>query len=185
MNSTLPRTMTIDEFEQFAALPANHSRRLEFIHGEPVEVAPNDIAAMIGVKIVVMIGSFVWSNHLGFVTGEQGGYRVGEHDLIPDCAFVSKARRANPQGETYARVVPDLIVEVKSPTDTYVGLVSKISLYLLADVRMAWLVLPDKRRIEVFTQDGSQSYGLGEQIAGGDVLPGFVVSVADIFGDLP
>jgi Uma2 family endonuclease len=184
MDRSLPRTTTIDEFEQFALLPANRDKRLEFIHGELVEVVSNDIAAMIGAKIVVLIGSFVWSNQLGFVTGEQGGYRIGEHDLIPDCAFVSKARRAGPQGETYARVVPDLIVEVKSPSDTYVGLVSKISLYLQADVRLAWLVLPDKRRVEVFTQDGSQSYGLGEQITGGDVLPGFVAIVSDIFSDL-
>lgn len=183
MDSPAHRIMTIDEFEQTAMLPANRDRRLEFIHGEVVEVVSNDVSSMIASIILAGITTFVRANRLGYVTDAQGGYRIGDHDLIPDCAFVSKARRDRPQGEAYASVVPDLVVEVKSPTDSYAGLVSKISLYLQAEVRMVWLALPDRRRIEVFTPDGSQSYGEGERISGGAVLPGFEIAVSDMFSD--
>lgn len=102
--------MTRDEFEVFALLPENRGRHLELVNGEIIEMVSSDVSAVVGATLIVLIGAFVRQNRLGYVTGKQGGYRIGENNLIPDLAFVSKQRRERPQGETYATVVPELVV---------------------------------------------------------------------------
>lgn len=47
-----------------------------------------------------------------------------------------------------------------------------------------WLVLPDKRRIDVFTEDGPTSYTESDRISGGHVLPGLMLGVRDVFSQL-
>lgn len=179
------RPLTRPEFEQFADLPENRERRLEFIRGEVVEVVSYDIAGIVGMALAGPLQVYVRTNRLGFVTGSENGYRIGDDNLIPDYAFVSKDKQHRPKGETYASVVPDLVIEVKSKTDSYAALVAKVGLYLGAGVRLVWLVLPEKRRVEAFTANGVALYTAdADTLDGAEVLPGFTIPVQDLFLDV-
>ena len=80
-------------------------------------------------------------------------------------------------------LAPDLAVEVLSPSDRMADAMSKITMYLQAGVRLVWLVDPASLTVTVFRQDAApKSFGAGESLDGGDVLPGFSVPVAEIFG---
>jgi Uma2 family endonuclease len=57
--------------------------------------------------------------------------------------------------------------------------------YLTAGVKQVWVVLPEKRRLDVYTQDDHQSFGIGDIVAGGDVLPKFTLNIAALFTKLP
>lgn len=140
-------TLTREVFEQFAALPENQHRRLEFINGEMVERVSNEVPGHLTAMLSGFVTVYVSQYNLGYMTSAETGFRIGANDHIPDLAFIAANQRPYPLGETWITVVPDLVLEVKPPTDTYIGLVRKAADYVAAGVRMVWVVLPDGARL--------------------------------------
>ena len=76
-------------------------------------------------------------------------------------------------------VAPALVVEVISPEDRDGEVSAKIADYLEAGVRMLWVVYPERRQVHVY-QPGKRVEFVqdGEELTGGDVLPGFRCDLA-------
>jgi Uma2 family endonuclease len=176
--------LTRDAFERMAALPQHRDRRLEFIDGAVIDMVSSDVSSRLALRLGGIIDAYATAHTLGYVTGADGGYRIGADDMIPDCAFVSRQRREKPLGEAYATVVPDLVVEVKSPSDTHTALVAKALKYLEAGVSMVLVVLPERRRVEAFTADDIATYGVGDMVDLNVVLPGLTVALDALFAGL-
>ena len=143
-----------------------------------------DIAGWIG----SLIRQHVRPLRLGVVTGADGAFflaRDPDTVLVPDVAFVRWERlpgRERPRG--YCPVPPDLAVEVRSPTDRPGEIARKLDLYRRAGVPLVWWVDPMRRTVAVY-RDGllAGEFGEGDELDGGDVLPGFRVAVAEIFAE--
>lgn len=106
---------------------------------------------------------------------------------VPDVAFVSWDQiPAGPlTEEALAAVVPDLVVEVLSPSNTKAEMARKRREYFEAGVRLVWQVELPTRTVAVYTApEHSTILETTMSLDGGDVLPGFRVAVADIFADL-
>jgi Uma2 family endonuclease len=112
-----------------------------------------------------------------------------ERSRFPSVSFTTYHRwpegRPLPYRGNPVDVVPDLMVEVASPTDQADELVAKAHEYLEAGVRLVWLVYPrswvvhayeSPTAVRVFTTD--------MDLDGGAVLPGFRVPVAALFPPL-
>jgi len=103
----------------------------------------------------------------------------------PDVAFVSYQRWAKDQDLSSGNgweVVPDLAVEVISPTDLAAEVMRKVYEYLEAGVVEVWLVYPELRRVHRFNSIGGiTSVGPAGMLDGGDLLPGFELPLADLF----
>jgi Uma2 family endonuclease len=175
------RTMTAAEFEAYAALPENRDRRLELIEGEVCEVVSNDISSRLAMLIGAYITLYAEANNLGFVTGADGGFSVGDEHYMPDVAFMSANRQSGPTGLAWNPLAPDLAVEVLSPTDDLQDVRIKVTNYLSAGTTV-WLVSPAQKRIEVHAPGKPVVIARpGDTLSGGDVLPGFTLAVAAIF----
>ena len=82
----------------------------------------------------------------------------------------------------YAEVVPDLVMEVKSPSDSVRAVTDKARMWLSYGVRLAWVLYSDTRSVDVHSQDGPVSTLTGsDTLDGGDVLPQLECKVSDIF----
>lgn len=143
-------------------------------------------ASGIGIRIGNLLFPFIESSKLGLLTGADGTYVVA-HDpftvLVPDVAFVRWDRL--PDGESpekYIPVAPDLVVEVRSPTDRPGEMAEKRELYRRAGVPLIWWVNPARRTVAVY-RDGElvAELGEGDELDGEDVLPGLRLPVAKIF----
>jgi len=54
--------------------------------------------------------------------------------------------------------------------------------FFSAGTELFWIVYPDRREVEVWTDPQSHcTLGKDDQLDGGNVLPGFSVKVSDIF----
>jgi Uma2 family endonuclease len=103
----------------------------------------------------------------------------------PDVAFVSfqrwpRGRRAAPNDAW--DVVPDLAVEVVSPSNTAAAVLVKVRDYFQAGVRLVWVVYPAER--EVYAYESPTIIRVlqpGDDLDGGDVLPGFRLPLATLF----
>src|SRR5690349_21483398 len=110
--------MSLEEFEQFIALPENAERSFELVGGEIVEVVSNSESSEIGGLFVTALNNFVRPRGLGRVTPADGGYMISGEPYIPDAAFISKEKQPKRLRVAYNPVPPDLAVEVLSPSST-------------------------------------------------------------------
>jgi Uma2 family endonuclease len=102
----------------------------------------------------------------------------------PDVAFI-RADRLPPERELEdpLTVVPDLVVEVRSPGDRPSTIDRKIERYRRAGVPLVWLVRPRERTVTVFAQGQEpRVLGINDVLDGGDVLPDFRLALSDLFG---
>jgi Uma2 family endonuclease len=104
----------------------------------------------------------------------------------PDVAFISYDRwprnRVLPYRGNAADVVPDLIVEVASPTDEAEELLIKVNQYLEAGARLVWLVYPKLHILDAYEAKNKPHRFLEEdELTGGTVLPGFRVAMSTLF----
>jgi Uma2 family endonuclease len=177
--------------DDWAALPADR-RRYEIVSGQLVRLPAADLRYdSISGDFLRTIGNFVLAHSLGRVTLADTGFLVsapGEPDtvLVPAVAFV-RAERAPDEAEKarYLRVVPDLVIEIAAPGQLRPALAEKSALWLGAGARLAWVVWPNRRQVEVSSVvDGAPStrtLSAHETLDGGELLPGFSVSIQHVF----
>ena len=123
---------------------------------------------------------------MGSGVGANTGFflsREPETVVAPDAAVV-RADRLPPRSERtgYLDLVPDLVVEVVSPSDSQPEIDAKVGLYLAAGARLVWVAYPRPRSVRVH-RPGREPVELseGDVLDGEDVLPGFRLPVADAF----
>lgn len=161
--------------------------RWELAEGELVEMAPaGGESAEAGLRIGGLIMNHVWTNRLGRTFGSEGGFVLfpdRQTVRAPDVAFISVERLPlDARVRGFVRLAPDLVVEVMSPSDRLGDAIAKVGEYLQAGVRLVWLVRPEEQTVTAFTPDAPPAtLTAADTLAGGEVLPGFAVPVADLF----
>jgi Uma2 family endonuclease len=75
-----------------------------------------------------------------------------------------------------------VVVEVRSPSNTRQEIERKLAVYLAAGVPLVWIADTHRETITAHTPAGGMRiYEVGEDLDGGDVLPGFRVPVVEFF----
>lgn len=147
-------------------------------------------ASKIAALLIHLLLSFVIPRKLGDVTGADGTYDLTqpgatvETALIPDVAFV-QATRAPARNPGYAKLAPDLVAEVASPSQYRPEMNAKAQLYLERGVRLVWVLWPQRQEVDICRPDSPQSpvatLGIADSLNGFDILPGFACPLADLF----
>lgn len=174
--------ITVDEFE------ASHGEeRVELVDGVIVPMTPASYGpSRITGRIAIRLGMHVLPRKLGDVLSAEAGFVLfpdRETVLAPDVAFVRAGRE--PQGEAqwhFARIAPDLVVEVLSPSDRKHDMQAKVAMYQEAGVPLVWVVDPQAKTVTVFAlRQAMQKLTITDTLDGGAVLPDFQVEVAELF----
>jgi Uma2 family endonuclease len=177
------RPMTIEELEAMGA----EAERYELIRGVLREVeGMSEKHGAVGGRATAYIGGFVLQHDLGevFISDSRFVFPGNPPSwLAPDMAFVSAARLPTRDFvDVYSRRIPDLVLEVKSPSNSESDLRQKISVYLESGVRVVWLVRPDDRTVTVYRPGQPERVlGEGDVLDGEEVLPGFRLPLRDLF----
>jgi Uma2 family endonuclease len=174
--------MTPEQFDAWVMHPENVDKAYEFVAGEIVEkIVSNQRSSQIAYKIGIFIGMFILQHELGRLTGEQGGFVVGNERYIPDVGYMSYARQPIDNDDAYNPLAPDLAVEVLSPTDTAREMRIKVVSYLAAGT-VVWVVSPDDEAIEIYVPgEKVRVLGIDDVLDGGMVPPGFSIPLKELF----
>jgi Uma2 family endonuclease len=167
---------------------ARSDRICELVDGILVEKPRGSYESLLAVKIIHALCSYLESNNLGVVLGEAGMLKLLPGQVrVPDVCLIRWERipgRQLPQERIYT-LVPDLAVEVLSPGNTEAEMRRKLHEYFSAGSRLVWYIAPETRTARAYTaEDQWQDLGPGDSLSGGDVLPGFALSLDKLFGDL-
>ena len=178
-----PKLFTVVEFEQFLALPENCDRYFELIHGEIVEKVPTEEHGLIAANICGFLWQYTRQSGFGRAVIAVR-VRMPDDDYNsrqPDLAFFADTTRPIVKRGPVPQM-PDLVIEVKSPDDTYTSMRERAHYYLMHGAKLVWLIYPEKRLVEVYRQGADSDILTGDDtLQGDDVLPGFVLSVHEIF----
>jgi Uma2 family endonuclease len=161
--------------------------RGELIRGVLCETIPSGMEhGEIVVNLSTELRNFVKPKRLGRLMASYSGVwleRGPDTVREPDIAFFAAGKiPAGARIQGYAEVVPDLVVEVKSPSDSVREVTDKARMWLSYGARLAWVLHPNRRSVDVHSRDDAVSTVTdGNTLSGGDVLPGFECKVSDIF----
>lgn len=161
------------------------TRLCELVDGVLVEKGVGYFESRLGAVLIWYLESFVRRRRLGIVVGADAHTRLRPGLIrMPDVAFVRKERL--PKGKVprtaIASLPPDLAVEIMSRSNTQRELDRKRREYFDAGVRLVWQVYPRRKIVRVYsTADEFVELGEDDTLDGGDVLPGFSLSISEWF----
>ncbi len=174
--------LTIDEFYQ------RHGDELgvDLVRGQVVRSAmPGARHGLVCINAGAIVRDFVRTHRLGRVMSNDTFIRTAPESVRgADVCFVSYSRlpATAPLPEGVLEFPPDLVIEVRSPSDMWSDALSKMLDYLAVGVTVVVILDPKTDSASVFRQDDRQTiFEKDETLTIPDVLPGFSVPVAQFF----
>jgi Uma2 family endonuclease len=177
-------TLTITTAEQLLATAS--SGRSELVRGELVMMTPAGFEhGRVVINISLPLAGFVKEQGLGIVTGAETGFQIG-HDpdtvRASDVGFVCTDRVPPETTTGFFQGAPDLAVEVLSPNDRASAVTAKVQDWLAAGCRAVWVADPGTKSVAVYhSLDRIVVLNQSEVLTDDDLLPGFRLSVAEIY----
>ena len=166
--------------------------RVEYIDGEVKEIPmAGGKHGKVCYRAATAVGGFVDANDLGHIFINDTFVKVPTKDdpervYGPDVCFVSFDRLAKdaeiPAGTVV--IVPNLVVEVRSPFDTWAHVFRKVGDYLEAGVPVVIVLDPSTLTASVYRSEVTNPqhiFSATDTLTVPDVLPGFAVPVASLF----
>jgi Uma2 family endonuclease len=160
----------------------------ELIDGTLVEKALGFDESRLAWYLGGCVKVYLDQNDLGTCVGADGMMRIAPGKVrYPDLAFLvwEKFPGGVVPDDPLPDVVPDLAVEVLSKGNTKPEIARKIREYFEAGVRVVWVIDPRKRSARVYSASGHSTLLCDDQaLDGGDVLPGLIVPLGDLFDSI-
>ncbi|MGB3404132.1 MAG: Uma2 family endonuclease [Microcoleaceae cyanobacterium] len=107
--------------------------------------------------------------------------------LSPDASWISQPRwdalTAEEKG-TFPNICPDFVVELRSKSDSFKSLQTKMKEYLENGAKLGWLIDPKRKIVEIYRpQLPVEILENPTELSGENVLPNFVLNLSRIWSE--
>jgi Uma2 family endonuclease len=185
--ATAIQTEKLLTVEEYARRPEN-GKREELVRGRIVELnVPYLRHGQLIFKVVGILQRYLDANDIGqLMCGDVAVITERGPDTIrgADVAFMSYARRPKgplPRAE-YITEVPELVFEVRSPSDRWREVIAKAMEYLGAGAKCVCVLDEQTHTARLYTSDApEQVLNAHQELSFPDILPGFAVKVERFF----
>lgn len=174
------RKFTDAEFEVFCQ--ENPELRIELEPDGTITIMPpaHFDSGHFELRIGTVLMNYADKTRKGLAFGPSAGFKLPDGSTrAADAAWVSneQVERLTPkERKSFARLVPEFVVELRSDTDRLAYLKGKMTNAWIANgVRLAWLIDPVEQKAYIYRADGSIQVvtDFTAKLSGEDVLPGF------------
>jgi Uma2 family endonuclease len=140
-----------------------------------------------GAELAFQLRRWTEGHGRGVVFDSSAGFRLPDGSLLsPDAAWMPRERwmALTPgQRDSFAPLCPDAVFEVASKSDSQSALRAKMRAYLTNGARLAVLIDPQRRTVEVHQPDReAQVFESPRSVELDPVLSGFSLDLESIFG---
>ena len=160
----------------------------ELIDGTLVKKAVmGQLESTITFVIIGQLDRYLESHDVGMGLAPDGVLRIlpgiGRAGDVTFIAWTSlPGDRPPPRKDKVPSIVPDLVVEVLSESNTKREMIRKRGEYFRAGVKQVWEIDPETRGATVYTgPDQMTEVPAGGTLDGADILPGFTLSLRYVF----
>lgn len=185
MSVPVDRGLTYDDL---AALPQDDGLRRELIDGE-LYVSPSPVVGHQRVSGAIFVALHRHATvHGGLALQAPMDVVFAPSTVVqPDVLYLAVSSAAAVADDDVIHVVPDLVVEVSSPSTRRLDLIKKRRLYERQGVPEYWFVDLEAEVVDVHRLDTTGHFGDVETFGGDDTLsclaaPGFELSVTEALG---
>ncbi len=184
------RAMTVEEFERIAPLLDSPS---ELVDGTLHLMSPTNYRhGLLSGKIAHLLNAYLDAHpDVGEVVGAETGFHIADprHPVqAPDAGFIRVDRVPREgQGDEdpldhFMEGAPDIAVEVRSPSERIAAVRAKAERWLKAGATEVWIVDGQREAVQVLRRDMEPMALRGDDaLTSQDLLPGFSVTVRDLF----
>lgn len=159
----------------------------EFINGEVIIHSPSTAKhTLVRARISRLLGVYVDIHKLGRVMDEKALVSFSRNDYEPDVVYFDAATSAHITDTQWKLPVPQMAVEVLSPSSRTRDCGHKYTDYAAHAVQEYWIVDPEEESIEQHLLDGHVFRRNAKQKSGSlkcAAVPGFVMPVRAAFND--
>jgi Uma2 family endonuclease len=177
-----PPKMTVDEFFKLHGSESN----VDLVRGVVVRYPmPGTKHGVVCTNAAVIIHQFVKANKLGRVMSNDTQIRIANDTARgADVCYLSYTKMAADQRapDGVLEVPPEVVVEVRSPSDLWTDALGKMLDYIRVGVQVVIIIDPPTESASVFRSGTRQeTFEKDQTLTIPDVLPGFEVPVARFF----
>jgi Uma2 family endonuclease len=177
------RYMALTEQDLLKVQDAYPDCRLELRDGKIIVMSPSDcVSEAVVLELAARLREWVRPRKLGFVLTSSAGCRLPNGDVVaPDVSYVARERMSSlPRG--YGNVVPNLVVEVKSPSDRIADLDEKLSLLRSFGAQVTLLIDPDERTVKIEAEGlAPRTLTDSDMVEIPTLLPGWSMQVSELW----
>lgn len=152
------------DYFAYAAIP-NDGKKHEIIRGEHhVNLVPNLYHQEVSRHIQFQLYTQIELTELGKVMDAPVDLQLSEHDIVqPDLVVVTRQRK-HILTPTKIKGVPDLVIEILSPSNSDHDLKTKRNLYQATGIPEYWIVFPDEHKIlQLILVDGAYTEAIEDK----------------------
>ena len=178
--------MTLDEFQYANPLP---EARTELVEGRMiVRDPPKELHGLVAARILRALFRYLDRRYES--EAESGVLLCNDVGILLQrdpptvraadvCYYL--ASRVPRDRTQYSEEVPDMVLEVRSPTDRAGYLREKIDDWRRGGCRHIWVADPRKRTFAEFSGDAVTTLHEGERFQGGALFPGIDIEIGALF----
>ena len=168
----------------------NEERRgptCEWVDNTLVEKAMGFHESWLAMIVAGELYAYLRTNDLGMCSGPGGVMKVLPGiGRAPDVAFIAWASlpggKPPPRDDKVPAIVPDLVIEVLSASNTVREMARKRDEYFRAGVKRVWEIEPESRSANVFSGPNTvEPVPVDGTLDGETILPGFALSLRELF----
>ncbi|UOQ99517.1 Uma2 family endonuclease [Hymenobacter sp. 5317J-9] len=179
LKSPVLERLTDEEFYQFCM--DNRDQRIERDAQHQITIMPptNSETGAYNSELNRQLANWNVESGLGKTFDSSAGFTLDTGAMLsPDASWIAWANwnaLSSEDRRGFARICPDFVVELLSPTDRLTDTMRKMEHWLEAGARLGWLIAPATESVYIFEpgQPVRPVVGFDQDLVAGPVLPGF------------
>lgn len=183
LKSPVLERLTDAEFYQFCM--DNRDQRIERDAQHQITIMPptNSETGASNGQLTRLLGNWAEDSGLGIFFDSSSGFTLDTGAMLsPDASWIAwdNWNALSPDDRRgFARICPDFVVELLSPTDRLTDTMRKMEHWLAAGAKLGWLIAPGTESVYIFEpgQPVRPVVGFDQELVAGPVLPGFALEL--------
>ncbi|MBF9221055.1 Uma2 family endonuclease [Hymenobacter ruricola] len=179
LKSPVLERLSDEEFYQFCL--DNRDQRIERDADHQITIMPptNSETGAANSELNYQLSHWNRQNASGIVFDSSAGFTLDTGAMLsPDASWIAQEHwdaLAPENRRGFARICPDFVVELLSPTDRLTDTMRKLEHWLAAGARLGWLIAPGTESVYIFEpgQPVRPVVGFDQDLVAGPLLPGF------------
>jgi Uma2 family endonuclease len=171
-------TKTLLTAEQFDNYPFEEDKRYELDEGELIEMTrPAYNHNRVMSTLHLELGIYFRQSRIGEVLLSENLYALSPNTRrAPDLAIILGDRHAELKNATVISIIPEIAIEILSPSETPRMIHRKLNQYFRAGVREVWIIDPADSTAKIWTGAHLPDHELsGSDALTSPLLPGFAL----------